>query len=103
MCRTALEAYLSAEGLVSTGMFGIAIRKCRPVGDDAMALETTFTCCAAYCSVCQRCFATASGRGHHRCGPPARLSAQQRRDFPLQCPLCLRRFRRSQDLGRHRC
>ena len=55
------------------------------------------------CQTCGRSFLSSAGYKNHRCVKQARPTALERNAFHQSCLQCQRKFRRPQDLSRHKC
>ena len=92
---------------------GLARHTCRdqqgPAPDSTSAAERNHehcspstTCCDHHCAVCNRFFRSSSGFKRHSCTHGARPSAADRKQFQHTWNICTKRFRRQQDLDRHK-
>ena len=94
---------------------GLAVHKCTPPValrsrsrsppppiEDATSRHAVpgMACCFRHCSVCHRCFSSNPGYQQHNCLRGKRNF--DRSEFGFICD-CGRRFRRAQDMNRHRC
>ena len=85
---------------------GYAVHRCSPSSSTGAApsqsLQRTSTSCnPLQCQVCQRTFKSNSGLTRHKCVRASRPAVGDRDSFTFVCE-CGRKFRRQQDLLRHR-
>ena len=84
---------------------GLAVHKCNAAPVTPAPTPSSQLCsspaCVAHCSTCHRCFKSHPGYKRYNCHRGAR--PVDRSEYQHACPICSRKFRRSQDLALHKC
>ncbi len=89
---------------------GLAVHRCEqgqcdPPGvthPTPRSADRNLTCCSFHCSHCRRCFKSGSGFQRHNCNRQIKRAVDLS-SLNIRCPSCPRKFRRPQDLARHKC